>query len=411
MQRSVRFPSTISGNAWLTNRLRAYMEQTLDSIDVRLDGSRPWDMQIHDQRLFARVLLERSVGAGDAYIDGWWDCDDIEELFYRLLSRRLDLSLGVGLSYYLVEWLGGLRNRQSRKRARMVADRHYDLPSDFYMSFLDPYNQYTCGFFQDTDDLAEAQEAKLDLICQKLQLQPGERVLDIGCGWGGFARFAAERYGVHVTGISISNEQLDYGRQFTRGLPVELRYCDYRDVQGTFDKVLVCGMIEHVGHKNYRPLMQAVHRTLADDGLFLLHTIGGNESVHTIDPWLDKHIFPNATLPSIAQLDAASSGLFVMQDWHNFRQYYVSTLRAWFARFDANWSQFAHKLGAGSERHARRLHRTWKYYFLSCAGIFRAGNAQLWQIVYTHSGLPRQDYISVRPRQRSKSQDSLRSNQ
>lgn len=373
---------------WLSSRLRKFYEELLATVDVRIDGARPWDIRVHDERLYARVLIDGSLGLGDAYIDGWWDCDQIDELVTRVIELRSHKALGFSATKQLLEWTGRVRNRQSRARASIIAERHYDLPSDFYMSFLDPYNQYTCGYFQDTDDLDAAQEAKLDLICRKLGIRAGDRVLDIGCGWGGFAKFAAERYGARVTGITISDEQLAYARDFTRGLPVEIVKRDYRDMHGSFDKVLVCGMIEHVGHKNYRALMEAASRCLTPEGLFLLHTIGSNQSVRSIEPWLDKHIFPNAMLPSIEQLAAASEGLFVMEDWHNFRAYYVATLLAWFESFHASWPRFA-------ERFDERVYRTWKYYFLLCAGVFRAGNAQLWQIVFAKKPAPG-GYVSIR---------------
>lgn len=394
-------PSPLTAEQWNTSfpgaiaRLNAHLGEKYEAVvaraDVRVNGSRPWDIQVHDDRLPARVALDRSVGLGDAYIDGWWDCEQLDQLMVRLLGLRAKLTIGVGAGGHLLDWFAGLRNLQSRSRAAIVARRHYDLPSDFYMSFLDPYNQYTCGYFQDTEDLAAAQRAKLDMICRKLQLAPGDRVLDIGCGWGGFARFAAENYGARVTGITISDEQLAYAREFTRGLSVELRRQDYRDLstQETFDKVLVCGMIEHVGHKNYRSLMEVVHRCLAKGGLFLLHTIGSNQSVRSIDPWLHKHIFPNAMLPSMRQMADASEGLFVMEDWHNFRPHYVSTLLAWHHNFEENWHRFA-------DRFDQRLYRTWKYYFLFCAAIFSVGNAQLWQLVFSRLGEPRR-YVSLRP--------------
>jgi cyclopropane-fatty-acyl-phospholipid synthase len=380
------FSSAVS--RW-SGRLRPRFERLLTEADVRIGGDRPWDIHIHDERLFAHVLLDRSVGLGDAYVAGWWDCDDLDELIFRLLTLRGERRFGLGISDAVIEWTGWLRNRQSRARASIIAERHYDLPSEFYMAFLDPYNQYTCGYFQDTDDLAQAQEAKLDLICRKLQLAAGERVLDIGCGWGGFAKFAAERYGVHVTGITISDEQIAYARQFTRGLPVAIEKRDYRSMRGSFDKVLVCGMIEHVGHKNYAALMDAVSRCLSRDGLFLLHTIGNPFSVRSIDPWLDKHIFPNANLPSLKQLAEASEGRFTLEDCHNFRAYYALTLRAWYRNFHANWPRFA-------DRYDEQLYRIWRYYFLYCAGIFRAGNAQLWQIVYAKNRA-RGHYRSIRP--------------
>ena len=374
---------------WLAEYLRARYESYLEAADIRIDGERPWDIRLHDPRLYSRIFLLGSLGLGDSYVDGWWDSDDLEETLARLLNLGVEDTVGYGIRDVLLNAWGRLRNRQSRRRSTIVARRHYDQSSDFYMSFLDPYNQYTCGYFQDgIQDLASAQEAKLDLICRKLQIARGDRVLDIGCGWGGFAKFAAERYGAHVTGITISREQLSYAREFTDGLDVELNLRDYRDMYGEFDRVLVCGMIEHVGHKNYRSLMNVVARCLRSDGLFLLHTIGSNRSQQANDPWIDKHIFPNSVLPSVRQLGRASEGLFVMEDWHNLRVHYVETLRRWAQRFDSNWPKYADALG-------ERTHRIWSYYFRFCAAAFRAGNAQLWQVVFSKSGVPG-GYTSIR---------------
>ena len=277
---------------------------------------------------------------------------------------------------------------QSKSRSKEVAEKHYNLSSDLYMSFLDPYNQYTCGYFKDTDDLNKAQEQKLDLICKKLRLSSKDRVLDIGCGWGGFAKFAAERYGCHVTGITISDEQIKYTEKFCKGLPVTIVKSDYRDFKGKFDKVLVCGMIEHVGYKNYGTIMKMVHRCLKDDGLFLLHTVGSNTSVRFIDPWMAKYIFPNSMLPSIRQIAGAIEGLFIVEDLHNFGAYYYKTLMGWFKNFNKNWDKIKAK-------YDERFYRMWTYYLLCCAGTFRSRKNQLWQIVFSKNGI-KNGYKSIR---------------
>ncbi len=281
-----------------------------------------------------------------------------------------------------------LTNQQTRIRSKKVAQEHYDLSPELYESFLDPYNQYTCGYFKDTNNLNEAQEKKLDLICRKLQLSDRDKVLDIGCGWGGFAKYAAKHYGCHVTGITISDEQAQYAREYTQGLPVEIKLIDYRDLSEKYDKILVCGMIEHVGYKNYRTFMKVVHNALKDDGLFLLHTMGGNHSVRGTDPWINKYIFPNGMLPSIKQIGKSIEGLLVMEDWHNFGTNYDKTLMAWFENFHKGWPNLKDKYG-------NRFYRMWKYYLLSCAGSFRARRIQLWQIVLSKHGVP-DGYISVR---------------
>ena len=371
----------------------------LTAAGIKINGTNPWDIKVLNDRFYGRVLSEGSLGLGESYMDGWWEAESLDQLFARVLS--LDLQHSIKLSpqkIWLLKRLGArwlarhisssLWNLQSKSRAKMVAKEHYDISSNLYMSFLDPYNQYTCGYFKDTTDLNTAQQQKLDLICRKLQLKSTDRVLDIGCGWGGFAKFAAAKYGCQITGISISGEQVIYAREFTKGLPVDIKQMDYRDLTEKYDKILICGMIEHVGYKNYRTIFEIVHNHLKDDGLFLLHTIGSNQSRKNVEEWMNKYIFPNGMIPSATQLAAAYQGLLVMEDWHNFGQYYDPTLMAWFRNFHTAWPRF-------QQRYGDRFYRMWKYYLLSCAGAFRARNLQLWQIVFSKKGIPG-GYNSIR---------------
>jgi len=246
---------------------------------------------------------------------------------------------------------------------------------------LDKGMNYSCGYWQKAKTLDDAQEAKLDLICRKVNLSPGMAVLDIGCGWGGFARYAAENYQANVTGITVSSKQVKWARDYCHDLPVTILLQDYRDQKGTFDRIISIGMFEHVGVKNYRKYMKVVHRCLKSDGLFLLHTIGGNRSVGTCDPWLTKYIFPNAMLPSARQITSAAEGLFVLEDWHSFGPHYDTTLMAWHDNFTWGWEQL-------SPGYDERFYRMWTYYILCCAGSFRARDNQLWQIVFSKKGVP-----------------------
>ena len=215
------------------------------------------------------------------------------------------------------------------------------------------------------------------------------RVLDIGCGWGGLARYAAETHGVRVTGVTVSERQVELAREVCRGLPVEIRLQDYREVEGRFDRVVSVGMFEHVGVDNYRTYMQVVHRCLGAGGLCLLHTIGGNTSVRAVDPWVRAHIFPNSMLPSAAQIAAAAEGLFVIEDWQSLGPHYDRTLMAWHANFAAAWE----RLRAAYDE---RFFRMWRYYLLASAGSFRSRSNQLWQIVFSKGGL-RGGYRPSRP--------------
>jgi cyclopropane-fatty-acyl-phospholipid synthase len=367
--------------------LRARIERALAGCDVILDGNRPWDLQVQDERLFRRVLMQGSLGLGEAYMDGWWECDQLDEFFHRLLRHDIDRRF-----YFVVDLIGSthaqLVNLQSISRADRVARNHYDLTEDVFRSMLDSRRIYSCGYWQNASTLDEAQEAKLRLVCEKLHLRPGMRVLDIGCGWGGAARFAAEHYGVEVVGVTVSAEQARVGREVCRGFPVDIRLQDYREVEGTFDRVFSIGMFEHVGYKNYRRFMRVVRALLHDEGLFLLHTIGSLRSNTSTDPWIGRYIFPNSMLPSSAQIADASEGLFVIEDWHNFGSDYDTTLMHWFRNFERAWPRLA-------VTYDDRFYRMWRYYLLSCAGCFRARRNQLWQIVLSPRGVAG-GYSSVR---------------
>jgi cyclopropane-fatty-acyl-phospholipid synthase len=378
-----------------TGNLRRRVASLLDRADIRIGGDRPWDIQVHDDRFYARILAEGVLGVGESYMDGWWDCERLDDMFHRILAARLDQEIRQDWRMLVHLAVSRVMNLQSRRRSRHVVRRHYDLDTDLYMSFLDPYNQYTCAYFRGTDELDRAQEQKLELICRKLQLSAGDRVLDIGCGWGGFAKFAAEHYGCHVTGVTISPVQAAYARDFCRGLDVEILESDYRDLPqhipaGGVDKVLVCGMIEHVGYRNYRPLMQVVAHCLPARGLFLLHTIGGRSTKTTLqNRWLARYIFPNSMMPSLRQLAGAAEGELVLEDLHAFGpRHYEKTLLAWYDNFERNW----HSISA---RHDDRFFRMWRFYLLHMAGSFRADQQHLWQIVFSKNGVGG-EYAAVR---------------
>jgi cyclopropane-fatty-acyl-phospholipid synthase len=272
---------------------------------------------------------------------------------------------------------------QNKDRAKEVAKVHYDVGNDLYRRMLDHRMIYSCGYWSGIPaarDLHEAQEAKLDLICRKLGLTHGMTVLDIGCGWGGFAKFAAERYGVIVTGITLSKEQAALAKEECRDLPVDIRIEDYRDTTGKFDRVISIGMFEHVGYKNYRAYMEKVHRLLKDDGLFLLHTIGTTKSVTIVDPWVDKYIFPNGMLPSVAYIGKAVDDLLILEDWHNFGPDYEKTLLAWETNFVTAWPEL-------KDKYTGRFYKMWRFYLHTSAATFRLRHNQLWQVVFSKKGV------------------------
>lgn len=354
------------------------LQALLSLADVTINGERPWDMQVHNRKLFHRVLSNGSLGLGEAYMDGWWDCERIDEFVCRVLKARLDTKINPWrecFSYLKARIL----NLQKPASCLFICRHHYDIGNDLYLSMLDKRQIYSCGYWERASCLDGAQEAKLDLVCRKLLLEPGMRVLDIGCGWGGTAKYMAEKYQAQVVGITLSGNQATYAREVCAGLPVEIRLVDYRSIREVFDRIVSIGMIEHVGYKNYRRYMKTVFRCLKGDGLFLLQTIGGNKSVRKSDPWISKYIFPNSMLPSAKQLTRAMESLFVLEDWHSFGPDYDRTLMQWYENFQAGWETLREKYG-------ERFYRMWKFYLLSCAGSFRARVNQLWQIVLSPNG-------------------------
>ncbi len=360
--------------------LREKVRRVMAAADIRIDGDAPWDMRVLNDNFYPRLLAEGSIGLGDAYVEGWWECPLLDEFFNRILRSRLDEAVMTWKSFR--EFLKArLFNLQKKSRAYQIGKRHYDIGNDLFHHMLDKHMIYSCALWSNAETLDEAQEAKLDLIFRKLDLRPGMRLLDIGCGWGGLARFAAERYGVRVDGITVSREQAHAGRELCRGLPVDIRLADYRTVEGSYDRVVSIGMFEHVGYKNYGTYMKVVRKLLKPDGLFLLQTIGRNQTANRIDPWIGKYIFPNSMLPGPAQIARAIEGVFVMEDWQNFGPDYEKTLLAWHRRFEDGWE-------ALKGRYDMAFRRMWRYYLLASAGSFRARRNQLWQIVLSPQGIP-----------------------
>jgi cyclopropane-fatty-acyl-phospholipid synthase len=361
------------------SKSRQAIESILQGTGVAIDGPNPWDVQVHDESFFRQALWRGSLGVGESYVEGLWDCAQLDEMLFRVFRAAAEQRFQ---SIHRV-WLtmqSRLINRQSPRRAFTVGRRHYDIGDDLYQRMLDPRMIYSCAYWREANDLASAQEAKLDLICRKLRLEPGMRVLDIGCGWGGAAQFAAERYGVQVTGVTVSKNQAAAAAERCKGLPVTILLQDYRSLEGQFDRVYSIGMFEHVGLRNYRTYFSHVRRLMTEDGLFLLHTIGSNVSERSTDPWIERYIFPNSMLPSIAQIAKASEAYFVMEDWHSFGPDYDRTLMAWYERFRATWPEIADSYG-------ERFRRMWEFWLLSSAAAFRARRTQLWQILLSTRGI------------------------
>lgn len=363
-------------------KLKKMASELLSLADIEINGQDPWDIQVHDDRFYGRVLGEGSVGLGESYMDGWWSCGKLDEFFYRVLRSQVDQKIKNDWEFMAKAAWAWLFNMQSKRRAFKVGEEHYDTGNDLYKKMLDDRMVYTCAYWGGCKDLNGAQEAKLKLTCEKLELKPGMRILDIGCGWGSLMKYAAENYGVEAVGVTVSKEQAALGEEACKGLPIEFRLQDYREINEKFDRVVSLGMFEHVGSKNYREYMKVANRCLKDGGLFLLHTFGNNKSVRMCDPWFDKYIFPGGMVPSIKQVGKAAENLFVMEDWHNFGESYDLTLMAWHKNFVASWPEISK-----NKKYTERFYKMWEYYLLSLAGSFRARRIQLWQIVFSKDGV------------------------
>lgn len=356
------------------SRTRDAVERFLAACDVRIDGPRPTDIQVHDPRLYARVMAQGSLGLGESYMDGWWDAADLDGFITRLLEVKADRLVRGWNELVSYAW-ARLSNLQSRARAFQVGERHYDIGNDLYECMLDRRMIYSCAYWAEGADLETAQEAKLELVFGKLGLQPGQGVLDIGCGWGGALQLAAERHGVRGTGITISREQAQLARRRCEGLPVEIMLADYRELAGRFDHIWSIGMFEHVGPKNYRRYFGAARRCLAPEGRFLLHTIGSlRPTRNDIDPWIGRHIFPNAVIPQQFQICEAIDGSFRIDGWQRIGMHYDATLLAWRDNFERNWP----RLSPGRDE---RFHRMWRYYLSASAAGFRARITDVWQVL------------------------------
>lgn len=364
------------------------VEKILGQSDIRINGKNPWDPQIKDENFYSRVLAQGSLGLGESYMDGWWDCKSLDQFFYKLLSAKIPEKIGFSIPVIRAAISAKLFNLQAKRRAFEVGKKHYDLDNELFAVMLGKTMAYSCGYWKKSRDLDSAQNAKYDLICKKIGLKPGQRVLDIGSGWGGFLKYAAENYKISGVGVTVSKEQAGFAKILCKGLPIEFRVQDYRDLDEKFDHIVSVGMFEHVGTKNYQEYFMLVKKCLKENGLFLLHTIGSLISGNNTDPWLNKYIFPNGTLPTLKRISSNVEKLFVIEDVHNFGADYEKTLMQWHKNFNTAWPQFKDKYG-------ETFFRMWNYYLLSCAGAFRSRNIQLWQIVLSQNGVSG-GYKSVR---------------
>lgn len=356
--------------------LEARVRQALESADIAVGGGRPHDVQVRDPAFYRNLFLHGDAGLAESYIAGHIECERLDEMVCRLLKSDAP-GRSLRLAGIPVSLLRAVLNFQSRARSAATGRLHYETGNDLFRAMLDRRMIYSCAYWRGADTLEAAQDAKLDLVACKLQLEPGMRVLDIGCGWGGAARYFAEKHGVSVTGVTISREQHALAAQACAGADVTILLEDYRDHRGDYDAVYSIGMFEHVGARNHRGYMRMVKRSLRPGhGAFLLHTIGTDYAIPLLDrsTWINREIFLDGELPSQRQLARSLEGLFIIDDWHNFGADYDRTLLCWHENFEAAYDGL-------KDRYDERFRRKWRYFLLACAGAFRARHVQLWQVL------------------------------
>lgn len=356
------------------NSAETTIKDLLLTADIRCDGQRAWDLDVRDSRFFDRILRDGSIGLGESYMDGWWDCRALDDLCNRILSAdlasRARRSPGLA-TLSVASHLRAVLNPGSR--IGMIG-KHYDTGNDLFECMLDSKMMYSCAYWKTARNLEEAQIEKLELACDKLEIKSTHRVLDIGCGWGGFCIHAAQAHGVSAVGVTISAQQAELAARRAEGLPVTIERKDYRKIEGKFDRIASFGMFEHVHRVDYRIFFRKAHSLLSTNGLFLLHTIVNNGKGTRPDPWLQKYIFPDTLTPSPSHLTEAMDDLFVVEDVHNIGPHYDPTCMAWGDRFLEAWPKL-------SARYDERFKRLWIYYLRMAAGTFRSRTSQVFQLV------------------------------
>lgn len=376
------------GKAVVKNSAKSVIHDFLDSCGITINDNSKSGMLIYNENTYHRLLTEGSLGMGESYMDKWWDSENLDEIIFKILSNDNHDRFQYNWKNYLIYISEKLFNKQKKNRASKNVEHHYDIGNNLFSLMLDNSMNYSCAYWKYAEDLESAQADKMRLICRKLDLRPGMKVLDIGCGWGGLAKYAAENYEVEVDGVTLSKEQASFARRKCKGLPVKIKLMDYRDLRERYDRIVSVGMFEHVGIKNYRQFMAKAGDCLRENGLFLLHTIGAGKSGNVRYPWFDKYIFPGGYLPTVSQIANAADGIFILEDLHNFGSDYDKTLMAWHENCEKNKDDIL-------KEYDERFYRMWTFYLLSCAGAFRSRNIQLWQVVFSHKGVPG-GYCSIR---------------
>ncbi|HUK95920.1 MAG TPA: cyclopropane-fatty-acyl-phospholipid synthase family protein [Gaiellaceae bacterium] len=353
----------------------------------RFGAGAPVRLAIHDAAFFRRLALRGKLGLGESYTAGEWDSDDLVALFELLLRNADAMSRRHGDVRRLLELRPRLQRRNGVARSRRNIAYHYDLGNDLFALMLDETMTYSCAVFEHPGmSLAEAQRAKYERLCRRLELGPEDHVLEIGCGWGGFARHAAERHGCRVTGITISREQAVLARERTRGLPVDILEQDYRAVEGSFTKVVSIEMVEAIGADQFGTFFQTIDRVLAPGGRVAVQTILVPEQrwgrYRRTPDWIERYVFPGCLIPSLEALAHAAArhsrlGIYGVDE---IGEHYAETLRRWRASFHARIED-VRRLG-----YDRRFERTWDFYLAFCEAAFRLRSLRDAQLLLARPG-------------------------
>ncbi|TMW56093.1 hypothetical protein Poli38472_008741 [Pythium oligandrum] len=359
------------------------------------------DIIVHDEEIFLDWVNRGMLAIGESYMAKKWEAvTPLDEVLRRLLAQPTEKRRKLLKSWNakLVGLSAHIFNYQSPSRAGIVGSYHYDLGNDFFKLWLDPHMQYSCAYFKDIEDtdLDGAQRLKMHMIAQKLKLEPGMRVLEIGCGWGGLACYLAKNYNVHVTGITISNEQLKEARKWAEREGVShltsFEYQDYRGMHGQFDRVLSIAMLEAVGYKNMDMYYSVIERCLKPGGVAVVHSVTSNTSRKIpIQLWILKYIFPNGFLPSLQQMMKFTERKLIVEDVHNLGPDYDKTCFVWNQRFQEQWKLGKIENPMKTQSNPEVFKRMWEFYLLYCCAGFRQRTLQLTQTVYSKAYFQRYD--------------------
>lgn len=354
---------------------KAFLEQA----DIQVEGSRPWDIKICHPGFFKCIMQQGLLGLGESYMDGWWECERLDIFVYKFLSGQLDEALPTHLHDILKFFSAKLLSIRSDENNSKRGHNDYEIGDDIFAIMLDSYMQYSCGCWRQATCLNEAQTAKLDMMCEKLQLTPGMRVLDIGCGWGGTAEYMARHYDVYVEGITDSTEQQKIAQARCEGLNVTIMLGDFRDpLDDQFDRIIALGTLQNIGLKSYKTFFEWVASCLRPDGFFLLQSIGSGQLVNHIGPWINKYIFPGGCLPSGEQIIHSTQPYLHIEDWINLGEDYDKTFMAWEKRINTAWPELRH-------HYSPKFKRMLDYYLCSCAGFLRARKLNMWEVVFSRN--------------------------